>query len=62
MEKCKVIKHTISIEYLCPSNKTKHSIKIDDPTISEGHYFSDWSYTYIMFKCPHCDKFHEFEI
>jgi cytochrome c biogenesis protein ResB len=56
MKQCKVIKHTISIEYQCPETKTKHSIKINSPLIYEGQYFEDWQYRYIQFKCLHCGK------
>jgi hypothetical protein len=60
---CKVIKHTISIEYSCQKNpETKHTVKIVNPSISSGQYFDDWEFTAISFKCEFCGKEHIFEI
>ena len=58
----RVIKHSISIEYTCPSNGATHSVKLNDPIIRNGEYFEDWSYQYIEFKCNFCGSIHKFEI
>ena len=62
MKSCRVIKHTISIEYTCPEKGTKHSVKIENPSIQDGEYFEDWTYKYLEIKCKECGKYHSFEI
>jgi len=62
METLRIIKHTMSVEYVCPTNDIKQSIKIENPQIKEGEYFEDWTYKYIELKCKHCGKTHKFEI
>ena len=62
MKSCKVIKHEITIIYTCPNNNQEYTLLINNPNINEGHYYEDWSYTYISFHCPHCNKEHNFEI
>lgn len=58
----RVIKHSMSIEYVCPSNGATHSVKIDGPVVRNAEYFEDWSYQYIEFKCKFCGNEHKFEI
>lgn len=62
MDRARVVKHTISLEYKCPENGATHSVKIVDPRIGQGNYFSDWTYDYIEFNCKFCGKTHRFEI
>lgn len=62
MKTLKIIKHSMSVEYICPVKNVKHSTKIENPNIQEGWYYSDWSYKYIDFRCPLCGEKHEFEI
>ena len=59
---CKVINHSITIEYECPNKKETYTITLNDPSISDGQYFDDWHYTAISFECPHCKTNHSFEI
>lgn len=58
--KIRVIKHVMSVEYECPKTHVKHSVKIDNPTIYEGAYYSDWTYKYINIKCKTCGKEHKY--
>jgi hypothetical protein len=62
MKGCKVISHTMTIEYVCPTNEQTYTLEISEPSIREGKYYEDWSYTYVRFHCPHCGKEHSFEI
>ena len=63
MNTCKVISHTMTIEYICPENKQEHRITIENPSIYEGQYYEDWHYTWVEVKtCPICGKSHGFEI
>lgn len=62
MVKLKVIKHILSVQYECEETKTKHSVKIENPTIREGSYFSDWHYKYVEIVCKSCGKTHKYEI
>lgn len=58
----RVIKHSISIEYTCPSNGATHSVRIENPRLGDDSYFEDWTYHYIAFKCRYCGNEHKFEI
>jgi hypothetical protein len=62
MKGCKIISHTMTIEYECPTKKETYTLTINNPYINEGHYYEDWSYTYVVFDCPHCKSSHSFEI
>lgn len=62
MKQARVIKHSITIEYKCPEKESTHSVKLINPNIQTGQYFSDWTYDYVEFKCEFCDKTHRFEI
>ena len=62
LSQAKVVKHSISIQYVCPSNGTSHTVKIESPYIDKGAYFEDWTYTFIEFKCKFCGDRHKFEI
>ncbi len=62
MNKAIVIKHTMSIEYTCPVDMNKHSIKINNPSLEKSRVGSDWDYTALEFKCPHCDGYHTLEV
>ena len=62
MKRCKVISHKIKIEYICPNTEKEYVLEVNNPYIGQGQYFEDWSYTFVDFECPHCKKFHMFEI
>jgi hypothetical protein len=62
MKQCKVIKHSIRIEYTCPTDSETYTTVIKNPRINQGRYYEDWEYTAITFQCPHCKKTHSFEI
>ena len=62
LNQLKIIKHTMSIQYVCPNNGATHSVKLNDPIICNGKYFEDWSYQYIEFKCKFCGNTHKMEI
>lgn len=62
MKTLKVIKHTLSVQYECEETKVKHSVKIENPTILSGSYYSDWHYKYIEIVCKSCGNKHKYEI
>ncbi len=58
----RIIKKTIMLEYKCFDGDVNHSVKLTDFELGSGEYYSDWSYKYVEFDCPLCNKHHEFEI
>ncbi len=62
MKSCKVISHTITLEYECPEKEETYKEEIKNPYIGQGQYFEDWQYRFVRFKCPHCGNSHMFEI
>jgi hypothetical protein len=59
---CTTIRHVIEIEFTCPTENKKIRQEIQNPYISQGNYYEDWSYTYIDVKCNECGKSHSFEL
>ncbi len=65
---CTTIRHVIEIEFICPTieletgEKKKFRQVIQNPYISQGNYYEDWSYTCINVKCEQCGKSHNFEL
>jgi hypothetical protein len=65
---CTTIRHVIEIEFICPTLELQTGEKktirqeIQNPYISQGNYYEDWSYTCVHIKCKECDKSHVFEI
>ena len=60
---CKVLEHKIKLKYKCPFTKDEVTVEIDNPSIGEGSYFSDWHYTYTyIYECESCGKSHNVEI
>lgn len=62
MKTLKVIKHTMTVEFTCPTNNVEQEMEIDNPNIQEGWYYSDWSYKYVEVSCKSCGETHKFEI
>ena len=62
MKHCKVISHSMTIEYVCPNKEETYTLTINNPDINEGHYYEECTYTYVRFHCPHCKSIHSFEI
>lgn len=57
---CRVIKHYMTIEYQCPANNSKHSVKILNPIITEAEDDED-KYRLININCV-CGKTHTYEL
>jgi hypothetical protein len=62
MEIFKIIKHEITIEYICPTNGEIYTLSINNPSINDRYHYGDWSYKYITFYCPYCKQEHDFKI
>lgn len=60
---CTTIRHVIEIEFVCPTKNEKVRQEIENPYISQGNYYEDWSYTSIhVDKCKACGQSHVFEM
>ena len=62
MEKAKIIKKTLTLSFCCTKDGPEHTIKLTYFKFREGYYFDDYKYDYVLFECPLCKNYHEFEI
>jgi hypothetical protein len=63
MTPCRILNHTITVEYLCPTNNESVTVTVDRPSIWEGARYEDDHYRWFeVYKCPLCGKSHMIEL
>ena len=57
-----VISHSLTLEFECPEVKKDTTVTVNHPSICHGQYFEDWTYEYVIVKCPLCGRSHSVEV
>jgi len=62
LQKVKIIKHTITIKFVCENANKEIELTLNEPTMNRDNYTEDWEYVYVEVTCPECKEKHKLEI